>query len=114
MSLSSRWPASPAVGSTRRSLNIFGVDALTVIAIAGRVVPEIEVETAVVPVYTRHPVAMALQTTQAAIGGRRFTSQVKLTHPRRRHRRWSWPRWVSECYAWPASKQTARRPGWSV
>jgi len=41
--------------------NIFGADALTVIALVGRVVPEIELETAVVQIYTRHPVAMAQQ-----------------------------------------------------
>src|SRR5260221_10172357 len=58
-----------------------GVDALTVIALAGRVVPDIELETAVVPVYTRHPVAMAQQalTTQAAIGGR-LTLGIGLSH----------------------------------
>src|SRR3984893_9477568 len=61
--------------------NIFGVDALTVIALAGRAVPDIELETAVVPVYTRHPVAMAQQglTTQAAIGGR-LTLGLGLSH----------------------------------
>src|SRR5260221_6542237 len=49
-----------------------GPDVLTVIALAGRVVPDIELETAVVPIYPRHPVALAQQalTTQAAIGGR--------------------------------------------
>jgi F420-dependent oxidoreductase-like protein len=52
--------------------NIFGVDALTVIAVAGRAVPDIELGTAVVPVYTRHPMALAQQalTTQAFISGR--------------------------------------------
>ncbi len=61
--------------------NIFATDALTVIALAGRVVPDIELETAVVPVYTRHPVAMAQQalTTQGAIGGR-LTLGVGLSH----------------------------------
>jgi F420-dependent oxidoreductase-like protein len=49
-----------------------GVDALTVIALAGRVVPEVELATGVVPIFTRHPVAMAQQalTAQAGIGGR--------------------------------------------
>jgi F420-dependent oxidoreductase-like protein len=48
------------------------LDALTVIAIAGRVTQEIELGTAVVPVQTRHPIPMAQQalTTQAACGGR--------------------------------------------
>ncbi len=58
-----------------------GPDVLTVIALAGRVVPEIELETAVVPVYPRHPVALAQQalTTQAAIGGR-LTLGIGLSH----------------------------------
>src|ERR1700682_2060045 len=49
-----------------------GVDALTVIALAGRGVPGVELATGVVPIYTRHPVLMAQQalTTQAAIGDR--------------------------------------------
>jgi F420-dependent oxidoreductase-like protein len=63
--------------------NIFGVDALTTIAVAGRAVPEIELATAVVPIYTRHPVAMAQQalTTQAAIG-ERLTLGIGLSHER--------------------------------
>ena len=58
-----------------------GVDVLTIIALAGRVVPDIELETAVVPIYPRHPVALAQQalTTQAAIGGR-LTLGVGLSH----------------------------------
>jgi F420-dependent oxidoreductase-like protein len=58
-----------------------GVDVLTVIALAGRVVPDIELETAVVPIYPRHPVALAQQalTTQAAIGGR-LTLGIGLSH----------------------------------
>lgn len=58
-----------------------GVDVLTVIALAGRVVPDIELGTAVVPIYPRHPVALAEQalTTQAAIGGR-LTLGIGLSH----------------------------------
>jgi F420-dependent oxidoreductase-like protein len=58
-----------------------GFDALTAIAIAGRAVPEIELETAVVPIYTRHPTAMAQQalTTQVAVGGR-LTLGIGLSH----------------------------------
>jgi F420-dependent oxidoreductase-like protein len=51
---------------------IFGLDALTTIAVIGREVPDIELGTAVVPSYPRHPQALAQQamTAQAAIGGR--------------------------------------------
>src|SRR5712691_8350222 len=58
-----------------------GVDVLTIIALAGRVVPDIELETAVVPIYPRHPVALAQQalTTQAAIDGR-LTLGIGVSH----------------------------------
>lgn len=51
---------------------IFGLDALTAIAVAGREVPDVAFGTAVVPTYPRHPMSMAIQalTTQAATGGR--------------------------------------------
>jgi len=51
---------------------IFGVDALTTIAVAGIQVPDIEFGTAVVPTYPRHPTALAAQalTVQALTGGR--------------------------------------------
>lgn len=51
---------------------IFGYDALTLLAVAGAAVPGIELGTAVVPVYSRHPQVMAQQalTAQAATGGR--------------------------------------------
>jgi len=49
-----------------------GMDVLSLIAVAGRSVPRIEFETAVVPIYGRHPVALAQQalTAQAATQGR--------------------------------------------
>jgi F420-dependent oxidoreductase-like protein len=52
--------------------NIFGVDALTALALAGRETSRIELGTAVVPTHSRHPLYMAQQalTTQAACGGR--------------------------------------------
>jgi 5,10-methylenetetrahydromethanopterin reductase len=61
--------------------NIFGVDAMTVVAIAGRETSSIELGTAVVPTYLRHPVAMAQQalTTQAA-SGNRFSLGIGLSH----------------------------------
>ena len=52
--------------------NIFGLDALTALAVAGSQVPGIELGTAVVPTYPRHPAALAQQalTTDLATGGR--------------------------------------------
>ena len=51
---------------------IFGFDALTALAVIGREVPRIELGTAVVPTYPRHPAVMAQHalTTQAIVGGR--------------------------------------------
>jgi F420-dependent oxidoreductase-like protein len=51
---------------------IFSWDALTALAVAGREVPGIELGTAVVPTYPRHPMVLAAQalTTSAATGGR--------------------------------------------
>jgi F420-dependent oxidoreductase-like protein len=61
--------------------NIFGVDALTALAVAGSQVPGIEVGTAVVPTYPRHPAALAQQalTAQAALHGR-LTLGIGLSH----------------------------------
>ncbi len=54
------------------SSQIFGHDAMTALAIVGREVPGIELGTAVVPTYPRHPWVMAQQalSTQAAINSR--------------------------------------------
>ena len=51
---------------------IFGVDALIALSVVGREVPQIELGTAVIPTYPRHPAVLAQQalTTQAAVGGR--------------------------------------------
>jgi F420-dependent oxidoreductase-like protein len=51
---------------------IFGFDALSVLAVVGREVPGIEVGTGVVPTYPRHPMMLAQQalTVNAAAGGR--------------------------------------------
>lgn len=51
---------------------IFGVDALTTLAVVGRDVPGIELGTGVVPTYPRHPMMLAAQalTTQLASHGR--------------------------------------------
>ena len=52
--------------------NIFGADALTALAVAGSQVPGIDVGTAVVPTYPRHPAVLAQQarTVAAAVDGR--------------------------------------------
>jgi 5,10-methylenetetrahydromethanopterin reductase len=52
--------------------NIFNMDALTALAVAGSQVDRIEVGTAVVPTYPRHPAALAQQarTVAAAVDGR--------------------------------------------
>ncbi len=51
---------------------VFGWDALTALAVAGREVPGIALGTAVVPTYPRHPLALASQalSVQAATGNR--------------------------------------------
>lgn len=61
--------------------NIFGHDALTALAIAGREVPRIALGTAVVPTYPRHPAAIAQQanTVNTIIGGR-LTLGIGLSH----------------------------------
>src|ERR1700748_581700 len=50
----------------------WSLDALTAAALAGQVTSRIEIGTAVVPTYPRHPVSMAQQalSAQAACGGR--------------------------------------------
>jgi len=61
--------------------NIFGLEALTALAVAGYGVGEIEVGTAVVPTYPRHPAVLAQQalTTALALDGR-LTLGIGLSH----------------------------------
>jgi F420-dependent oxidoreductase-like protein len=61
---------------------IFGVDALTAIAVVGREVPGIALGTAVVPTYSRHPMVMAQQalTVSDAVGGGRLRLGIGLSH----------------------------------
>ncbi len=61
--------------------NIFAIDAITAAALIGRETSRIELGTAVVPTYPRHPTALAQQalTAQAACGGR-FTLGIGLSH----------------------------------
>jgi len=61
--------------------NIFGVDAITFLALAGRETSTIELATGVVPTYPRHPTAMAAQAlTAAAASENRFTLGIGLSH----------------------------------
>lgn len=61
---------------------VFGVEALTAIAVAGREIPEVEFGTAVVPTYPRHPLVLAGQalTTSAAVGAGRLHLGIGLSH----------------------------------
>lgn len=67
--------------STYWAPQIFGYDALTVLAILGRETEAIELGTSVVPTYPRHPSMLAGQalTTQEAAGGR-LTLGIGLSH----------------------------------
>ncbi|MBY8858351.1 LLM class F420-dependent oxidoreductase [Nocardia sp. CA2R105] len=62
--------------------HIFGVDALTALAVAGSQVPGIDIGTGVVPSYPRHPGALAQQarTTALAVGPGRLTLGLGLSH----------------------------------
>jgi len=62
--------------------NIFGLDALTALAVAGSQVPGIELGTAVVPSYPRHPAVLAQQalTAALAVGPGRLTLGIGLSH----------------------------------
>lgn len=61
---------------------LLDLDAMTALAVVGREVSGLDVGTAVVPTYARHPVVMAMQalTAQAATEGR-FTLGIGLSHP---------------------------------
>ncbi len=61
--------------------NIFGLEALISLAVAGSRVPGIELGTAVIPTYPRHPAVLAQQalTADLALGGR-LTLGIGLSH----------------------------------
>lgn len=70
------------LGFTRLwSSQIFGPDTLTVLAIVGRELRDLDLGTAVVPIYTRHPTMLAAQarTVQDAMGGR-LSLGIGLSH----------------------------------
>jgi F420-dependent oxidoreductase-like protein len=51
---------------------VFDIDALTSLAVIGGAVPDIELGTAITPIYPHHPIALSsqVQTVQAAVRGR--------------------------------------------
>jgi F420-dependent oxidoreductase-like protein len=63
------------------SSQIFGHDAMSVFAVVGREVPDVELGTAVIPIHPRHPMVLANQalTVQDACGGR-FVLGIGLSH----------------------------------
>ena len=73
--------AKDAGFTTLNVSNIFGHDAMTLCAVVGRAVEDVELVTAVVPTYPRHPFAMAQQaiSTHDACAGR-FTLGIGLSH----------------------------------
>jgi 5,10-methylenetetrahydromethanopterin reductase len=62
--------------------NIFGLEALTSLAVAGSQVPGIELGTAVIPTYPRHPAVLAQQALTAALatGPDRLSLGIGLSH----------------------------------
>src|SRR5438046_3986888 len=61
--------------------NIFGMDAILAAALCARETTRLELGTAVVPTFPRHPVAMAQQALSAqAVAGGRFTLGIGLSH----------------------------------
>lgn len=60
--------------------NVFALDAIMTMAIAGRATRTIEVGTAVTPTYPRHPTAIAQQAVTAAATGNRFVLGIGLAH----------------------------------
>jgi F420-dependent oxidoreductase-like protein len=60
---------------------IFGVDALTALAVVAHEVPDLELGTAVVPTFPRHPMMLAAQArTLQQVAGGRFTLGIGLSH----------------------------------
>ena len=62
--------------------HVFGLDAITAAALVGRETKQIEIGTAVVPTYPRHPTALAQQALTANLASEgRFTLGIGLSHP---------------------------------
>lgn len=63
------------------SSQIFGADALTILALVSQRVPDIQLGTSVVPIYTRHPTMLAAQAlTVQEVSGGRLTLGIGLSH----------------------------------
>ena len=61
--------------------NVFSLDAIMMMALAGQATSKIELGTAVTPTYPRHPTAIAQQAvTAAAAADNRFTLGIGLAH----------------------------------
>jgi F420-dependent oxidoreductase-like protein len=61
---------------------VFGLDAVTCAALVGRETRAIEIGSAVVPTFPRHPTALAQQALTAGVAaGGRFTLGIGLSHP---------------------------------
>ncbi len=69
----------------------FALDGLTSLAVSAAAAPDIELGTAVIPIFTRHPQALAAQalTVQAACGGR-LTLGIGLSHRHVVENRWGY------------------------
>ena len=62
-------------------VHIFGLDALAALTVIGRETQQIEIGTAVVPTFPRHPYVMAQQALTAQVAARgRFTLGIGLSH----------------------------------
>jgi len=74
--------AADANPSSAWMANIFGLEALTSLAVAGSQVPGIELGTAVIPTYPRHPAVLAQQalTAALAVGPGRLALGIGLSH----------------------------------
>ena len=67
--------------STAWTVQVFGWDALTALALVGRQVPDIGLGTAVVRTYLRHPVMLSSQALSVqAASGNRLTLGIGLSH----------------------------------
>ena len=95
--------------------NIFSLDALTVLALAGERTSKIELGTAVVPTYPRHPHALAQQaaTVNVACGGR-LALGVGRSHQIVIENMFGIPYSTARCFRRPTirTRRSERRASW--